>query len=334
MSQRAEAVGAWVRELRASDPSLAAASRLSPEGLRAVWSVALDELGPDAIGDALSLPGEPYATATVVVARTVLTAPLEWCAVLLARGTEVTLKVPREAPEMGHFLARTAAGHGLPLRVVTAHEAVGGELVVVMGRDETVEAVRGRVPAGTRVLGFGHRYSAAWAPGEADLREAAVQLALHDTRGCRSPVALVSDHPHAVDILADAMAEAEARWPRGTCSGHELAKIRARLALGQVLGQVRTGEGWGVMALPSARFVPEALPRVAVLHPGGPDTLAACIEPTARFLSVLGVPDPAAPPAVLQPYRHHLVALERMQRPPLRRHHDGVDWLAETLRPA
>ena len=66
-------------------------SHLSPAGAEEVWLGALAALSNEAL-DAID-DGPAYKTAVLVCARTVLTAPLEWCAVLLARGTRVTLKV-------------------------------------------------------------------------------------------------------------------------------------------------------------------------------------------------------------------------------------------------
>jgi len=335
VSGRLDAVNAWLDTLRQLDPAapLAGDVSLSPAGLRAVWEAALAALTPDALHAACALAGRPFRQATVVVARTVVTAPLEWCAVLLARGTRVQLKVPAEAPAVGQLLARTAAAHGLPLTATTRREAVAGDLVVAMGRDATVDEVRRALPSGVRYLGFGHRYSVAWAPSHEALVEVATQVAMHDTRGCRSPVAVFSPVPDAVARLAGAMERAEARWPRGALSPHELAAIRARGALARVEGEVKEGTGWGVWRLPIARFRPEALPRVAVVHPGGADELVAAVWPTRAHLSVVGVPDPTSAPPALGPLADHLAPLGQMQRPPLRRLHDGVDWVAATVQP-
>ena len=45
---------------------------------------------------------------TFVAARTVQTAPLEWCAVLLGRGTHVCLKVANDRPGLGPWLTHHA----------------------------------------------------------------------------------------------------------------------------------------------------------------------------------------------------------------------------------
>jgi len=331
------AVRAWRDALAALDPSEHLQTALSPQGLRAVWDVALDALSDEALEQAWRSPGVPWRHATLVVARTVVTAPLEWAAVLLGRGTEVLLKVPAEAPEVGQLLATVAGRAGLPLRVTAERAAVvrstgAPRLVVAMGSDATIDTLRDELPAEARFLGFGHRYSVAWAPSPDELREAAVQIALHDTRGCRSPVAVFSEHPDAVAVLAEAMEEAEGRWPLGRRSDHEAAKLRARQALARVVGSATDGPGWAVLALPVERFVPEALPRVAVVHTGGAEALARAVAPTREHLSVIGVGPQGRASDALRALSAHVVPLATMQRPPVHRRHDGVDWVAATLR--
>jgi hypothetical protein len=301
-------------------------SPLSPQGLEEVWRVAFEALTDEALDEAWSLPARPPRRAAFVAARTVATACLEWCAVWWGRGTEVCLKVPRAAAGLGPWLQTSADTHGLPLEVVTDPAAVRGDLVVAMGRDETIDALREQLPSDARFIGFGHRFSVAACDTAAGLRALAADLAMHDTRGCLSPVAVFSDHAEAERILADAMADAQQRWPRGRLHDHEHATLRQRAVLARVVGRVRQGEGWAVHTLPAARFVPVAGPRLAVVHPGGVQALLDSVEPHRRHLSTVGtdvhhdVLRAALPEA-------RVVVAGQMQRPPLRRRHDGIDWV-------
>lgn len=316
-------VRAWRDHLRAVGPP--DVGPLSAEGRALAWQVALDALSDEALDAAWSLPADPYPDATMVVARTVLTAPLEWCAVWWGHGTRVRLKVPRAAPAFGAWLEATTASFDLPLEVVTDPADAVGSLVVAMGRDATVTALRERLPAGRPFLAFGHRFSVAAAEDEVALRGVVDDLVLHDTRGCLSPVAVFTDVPDALEVVAEAMAEAQTRVPRGALSAHEGAALRERRALARVLGRTRSGDGWDALWLPADRFVPVVSPRQAVIHPGGVAAMEAAVAPWSAHLSTVGHGGATALAA-----RH--VPCGTMQRPALRRLHDGIDWVAAAVR--
>lgn len=314
------AVRAW-RDAAVAEGPPRVAHGLSPQGWAAVWQAAFDALTDEALDAAWQRAGSPYEEATMVVARTVLTAPLEWCALWWGVGTHVRLKVPREAGGLGPWLQEQAARFGLPLQVVTDPGAVQGPLVVAMGRDATIDALASALPASTRFVGFGHRFSVSWARTEAGLWATAADVAMHDTRGCLSPVAVFSDHPRAAAILAEAMAEAQARWPRGELADHELALLRQRRALARVVGSVAEGEGWAVHTVPVDRFQPVAAPRLAVLHPATHAQLGVALAPYLEHLSSVGTDSD-------DPLPGRVVPCGELQRPALARQHDGIDWVA------
>jgi hypothetical protein len=334
-----ERVRAWRDALR-RDVANAPAAPLSREGLALVLGHALDAVHDDALAAAWARPGAPVATATVVAARTTLTAPVEWCALLLADGAQVTLKHPSDAPGLAPWLASHAVHAGLPLRA-TGRRDVGldAERVVVMGGDATVRAVSAVVPAG-RLLAFGHRASAAvWdpraAPEAADAL--AADLGAHDTRGCMSPAVILLP-PGSADIaraaLAPALARAEARWPRGDVADDEHAALRAQRALARVLGHVEVGATWEIHTLPAAQATLAPLPRRAQLVET--DDPIGWLQPLAGVLSTVGH-DPSAPAAVLHGLSAalpdvRLASLGAMQAPPLARRHDGVDHLTRLRR--
>src|SRR5690606_33596245 len=135
---------------------------LSEAGIRAVWREALLALTDDALDAVAAIPGDPYATAAMAVPRTVPTAPVEWCAVLLARGTAVALKPPSGHPGLVPLLVDAARAVGLPLTARADRAALSdAELAVVQGGDDTVAAVAA-ARAGRPTLAFGHRFSVAW----------------------------------------------------------------------------------------------------------------------------------------------------------------------------
>ena len=300
---------------------------LSPAGARAAVDAALDALDDASLATALAMPGEPFRTATFVAASTVVSAPIEWLAVLLGRGTAVTMKFPAESPGLAPIFEATAREVDLPL-TITSDRRLDGELVVAMGNDSTIAEIRASLPPATRFLGFGHRFSVAWV--ERDFASVAEDAAMHDGRGCFSPVAVFTPLPlaEACDALAVAMADAEVRWPIGEICASEAAEIRTRRALARVTGVVREGPGWSVHGLPIERFVPVASPRSLAVYSVTSEAAAEAVAPWASALSTVGTDGDPKPWDKLA---SRLCALGRMQRPPLLRRHDGVDWLQATL---
>lgn len=327
------AVRAWRDALRTVDPT-AAMPFLSPEGARAGWSAAWEALDDASLAEAIAGEGAPYATATVVAAGAVPTAVIEWVAVLLARGTAVLVKHPAGEPGITGFLVDAARRHGLPLAATDDRRAIDAELVVAMGSDETIAAIGASLPASSRFLGHGHRFSIAWVTG--DWPGLAEDLALYDGRGCLSPVIAFTPVgvDQAVPALASAMRTAQARWPVGTIDPVEGAAIRAREALARVVGRVERGDGWSICVLPADRVVPQALPRSVALVCGvDPSAAAAIVAPWGRWLSLLGTDDDAIAEAFVRAGVTRVAALGRMQRPPLIRTHDGEEWLRQVVRP-
>jgi hypothetical protein len=123
------------------------------------------------------------------------------------------------------------------------------------------------------------------------------------------------------------MAAAQRAWPRGEVAPDTHAAIRSRRALARATtGVAIEGDDWCILGFHPEHALPSPLPRVAQLVAGGPEVLA----PWTPHWSTLGA-DAAAPglPAGVRVCRPG-----RMQRPPMERLHDGVDWLAWTRRPA
>jgi hypothetical protein len=312
---------AWRDALRAAAPP---PTDLSGPGLARVLADALDALGE--LPAAAALIGEAPARATVIAPRTVVTAPIEWCALLLAAGAEVTLKPPRGAPGLGPWLVHHAQATGLPLRLDPSRDAVAGaDLVVAMGSDDTMTNLRAAISPNTRLLAFGHRIGVAWWPRGADPAGLAADLAAHDSRGCMTPAVILTDDPDLA-ALTDALTAAEAAWPRGVCSPGELAAIRTRGLLARVVGEERRGPGWALHVVPPAHVQPWALPRVAQVVPVADEAAARAWVRAHAEVGTVGAPgggDWGVP---------RTADLGQMQRPPLRRAHDGVDALAALRR--
>ena len=120
--------------------------------------------------------------------------------------------------------------------------------------------------------------------------------------------------------LADALSDAETRWPRGTVDPALGPEWRRRLGLGRVVGRAWSGGQWAVTVTSADHFVPMALPRMANIHPV--DDLAQLrrhLAPWGQWLSTLGTD--AANSDV--PGVHRVCPLGWMQAPTIPRDHDG-----------
>lgn len=233
------------------------------------------------------------------------------------------------------------------------------DVVTVYGSDETVRAVRARVPVTTRLVAYHHRVSIgvvgreALAPSTVEATAAAVakSVAMFDQRGCVSPQVVFveegggSTPADFVDRLAGALAELEESLSTGTlgtgaASTLQQARGTAELLSSSTGGLVRHGgpAAWTVVL----------------------DTSDAPTTPTAgRFVRVRAIPDADALAELLGPLGPHLqsvgvagleMRLERVARalgalgasrvapfesvafPPAWWHHDGRGPLVDLVR--
>lgn len=331
MNTRWDEVRAWRERLRKSDTRPHRGS-LSVEGMAEIWSAALDAIDDGALTEVSGMRGEPFSTAAMALARTVPTAPIEWCAVLLGRGTRLVLKVPASDPGAVPLLVDAAEAVDLPLIQSSDRAGLdGAEIIIAMGSDRSVREIEIAHP-GARTLAFGHRFSAAFVTREDSFAALAYDAALHDGRGCMSPVLAVTTLPLslATDALASAMEQAQVRWPRGEISPEEAAMLRTAEVIARASGRLRRGVGWSVRGITADRFRPSAMPRSVALVslPEGEDALWQLLRPWIGQISTIGADTTlvAPSPAI------RIAALGTMQRPPLIRRHDGIDWLEATLK--
>lgn len=211
-------------------------------------------------------------------------------------------------PELGACVAIAAFRSGDADALDALLEA---DCVVATGSDETVARVAARVGPPRRLVAYGHRLSLAVLGPDAlgdDARRAdvlarvAFDVALWDQQGCLSPLALyvvTGDAPvpeRLLDDAAAALAQAEARWPRGRLAPDLLGAARHARDTAEL--RAAGGEGVAVRVDPQARWTLVAEPDAAFRG-----------TPPARFLRVHPVADVEALAAALAPVGPHLAAV-------------------------
>ena len=331
MNPQWDAVHAWIARLQQT-PASSIDSPLSLEGRRYALQTALSLLTPASLQVATT-ENTTYRDVTMVVASTVFTAPIEWCAVLLGRGARVTLKVPEQQPTMLDWLVAPAQKIGLPLKATTQRDVLASaDLVVSMGSDETTRAIKSTLPTGVHHLGFGHKFSIAVVTAHDQWNRVVQDATLYDGRGCFSPTAIFTTLPaeKAARRLFKALQISQTQTPRGSISSYEAAAIRSRGAVATIAGICHTSATHSVHMLPLSQFKPQGLPRSIALYAVTHVTDAvAVVRPHAGHLSIVGT-DQIEETDWLALGAARVVRLGEMQRPPLNRLHDGVDWLKAT----
>jgi hypothetical protein len=218
------------------------------------------------------------------------------------------------APELAGALAVT----GWPGGDADREAALLGEVdaLIAYGADATLSQLRRHLSAHARFIGYGHRISFSaiareWLTAERapeTARLAATDLALFDQQGCLSPQALYVERGGEVtpsafaELLAGALAELQARWPRRKLEPAEAAAIHQyrtaiemrSLADERVRLWCSPGTEWTVVLQPAAPLEPCALNRTAVLNEiedltQVPGLVAG--RGTALISAALGVPD-------------------------------------------
>lgn len=300
--------------LRGLDPT-SWETGLSPENARVCWQEAVDAL--DDL-DVAPVEGTPPKRVLLIASANVFTVALPWMALLSVRGVPLRVKAARGLARGTEEMARAfeqvevvdwRGGDSEGLK----RSLEGADAVMAFGRQETLDALKERLPAGVRLLGFGPRFSVG-VTEETEVRSA-VDLSRYDSRGCMSPAGWFT--PKAdLDRLAIAMAEAQERWPRGALLPEEASAIRARMALARAVGQVRQGKNWAVLHLPGSFFSTVALPRVLQVY----EDPSVLLPHRSRLSTVASMGFSIPSPRSCLP--------GRMQCPPATRWHDGMDVLS------
>lgn len=157
-------------------------------------------------------------------------------AILKAASTERVVAdiIARQFASIGEPLAGAIEARYWPGGDITAEAAAIAEVsaVIAFGSDETIEAIRARVPAEKHFIGYGTRYSLGLVTAGADLSAAAesvsIDVCLFDQAGCMSPqtIYVVGDASRALRFataLDGAMRRTTVNLPRVRPSRDEAA---------------------------------------------------------------------------------------------------------------
>jgi hypothetical protein len=256
---------------------------------------------------------------------------------------EVAEFAARLGPELRTLLE---TGEKLPETWINSADAV-----IVYGADETISALRSRVPAGKTFVGHGHKASLGivWEdPDFASCTGAARDASLFDQQGCLSPQVFYAREIRPgfareyAEQLAAAMDQCNRTHPRGALTigeKAEIADLRAAYRF-RAAGDLRVAlwEGgremdWTVIYEEDAWFTASPLNRVIFVKPL-PDNLAEAMGPAADQVGAVGLwpctPELADRFAALRPSRFCPVG--RLQDPPWTWHNGGVARLASLVK--
>ncbi len=273
----------------------------------------------------------------------------------LLTGSAVWAKPSSSDPLSPALFRDTLAEAGLSevIRIAPEDELLREvDCLVAHGSDETLEAVRRRVPTTLPFVGYGHKLSLAAIGTHVSVAEAAVDLALDlslwDGRGCLSPAyALLLDEPAGraesfAAELARALADCESTLPRPSLDLAEEAHIREQRAFAALRPESRVwvSEGstsWTVAydaggPLPS----PGALRFARVVAIRSVAELGEHCQELSPHLSSIGhsgwESDMELAAIATASGASRICPLGRMQLPPIDWNHDGMSPLRPMLR--
>lgn len=361
---------AWRRALEIELP---AATGFSTETVRSGLALALDAWSGDALAATarreLTESHEGAETTAVILGGSIpmpsllsMLAPLVLRSPILAKCASrdrVTPRlVARSLIETDEELGECAFVLDLPSdQQDSIDEVLATECVVATGSDETLAALRMRMPDPKRLVGHGHRLSLAALGPEAcgdDLAEhvdaLALDIALWDQLGCLSPLAVYAPSAHATAVaaaLAAALGALEARMPRGTIDARSAAAVsteRAEAELRAASGQathVHASEGtaWTVVREAEPAVRPAPLHRFVRVYPvANGDDLLHAVAPYGRHLAGVALAGFGEQEVALTQRLHALGASRvcapgRLQAPPLDWPRDGHRVLASLVAP-
>lgn len=232
--------------------------------------------------------------------------------------------------------------------------------VTATGSDETLAALRVKIPAGTRFLGYGHRVSFGYVAKESltgfnarkVIARAANDVVAWNQLGCLSPHVIYVESggihaaEHFAELLGEELAQREAAEPRGHLPTETAATIASRRAFYEVRAahspdtrfwRSENSTAWTVVYEVDPRFQLSCLHRFVYVKPV-PDLKTALenADTIRGKVSTVGIaaPEDKARELAMQLARWgatRVCPLGQMQNPPLTWRHDGRPALGDLV---
>lgn len=234
------------------------------------------------------------------------------------------------------------------------------DCVTATGSDETLAAVRAKLPSRVRFLGYGHRVSFGYVAGGAlagfnakkVVQRAATDVVAWNQLGCLSPHVIYVEHGGGIaaeqfaELLAEELANREATEPRGELSTEDAATIASRRAFYEVraahspdtrMWRSENSTAWTVVYESDVKFQASCLNRfIYVKGTAGLEEALRGADAISGQVSTVGLAasDDKGPELALQLARWgvtRICPLGQMQNPPLLWRHDGRPALADLV---
>ncbi len=202
----------------------------------------------------------------------------------------------------------------------------------VYGGDETLRAIRARLPVHTRFVGHGHGLGVAVVRASSFDERAAEALSLdvaaYDQRGCLSPqeVLVLGTHDDASAVVERLMPALEAcarTLPRGPLPADVAAAARRWRDVALAVGELREAATHAVALDPTSMLPLGPGHRHLVVRALGPDELATRLANHGRHLKALGLGEPGLLTAPMGT-APRVCPLGGMQTPPFDAALDGL----------
>ncbi len=236
----------------------------------------------------------------------------------------------------------------------------GSDCVTATGSDETLAAIRARLPVKTRFLGYGHRVSFGFAAGgvlhgstaRQIITRAADDVVAWNQLGCLSPHVIYVESGGEVspeqfaERLADELERREQTEPRGELPAEHAAAIASRRGIYEVraahspetrMWRSKNSTAWTVVYEADARFQLSCLNRF--IYVKGVKDLAEALQNAEIVRGQVSTVGLAVPEHKLEELAAQLARwgatrvcpLGRMQNPPLTWRHDGRPALGDLV---
>jgi Acyl-CoA reductase (LuxC) len=227
----------------------------------------------------------------VTLAATVAVAPLRAIALPWLAGAS-RVDVRGSSKQRGLVDATVRAFGADAISVVDAPD-VEADTLIAYGRDETLARFADTTSA-ARFEGYGHGFGVAYVSDEGHPVEGtALDVALHDQRGCLSPqiVFVRGDATAFARALHEALSAIEAILPRGALDvGEGAAVMQWQGAAAVRCAWSRRGRSHFVGAVDEPAWVPSpGMRNVLVCRVSGVDEARALLGDEQRFLTCVGV---------------------------------------------